>query len=162
MCEYREVSENDYAGICNLIRSEEEMFLVYPNGRFPLTEAQLRELSRLRKELTVAVDGDRIIGFANLYDYRKCQSAFIGNVVIDVSYRGKGLGKGIVSYMLEQAFVRHDLPEVRISVFSENATALLLYTGLGFTPYGIEERQKRDGTRVALIHMKAVRECGAV
>ena len=157
MYKYREATENDFEGICNLIKSKEELFLVYPNGQFPLTVAQLKELSKARKELTVAIGGAKIIGFANLYNYKKNESAFIGNVVIDKIHRGRGLGKEIVSYMLEQAHIKHNLPEVRISVFSENTPALLLYSGFGFTPYEIEERKNQQGKRVALIHMKIKR-----
>ena len=59
--------------------------------------------------------------------------------------------------MLEQAYKYHNLQEVRISVFSENTPALLLYSGFGFTPYEIEERKNQLGKRVALIHMKLKR-----
>lgn len=93
MFEFREVTDKDYEGICQLIGSEEELFLVYPNGRFPLTTDQIRELAKVRKELTVAVERNQIIGFANLYDYKRNKYAFIGNVVIDKNRRGQGLGK---------------------------------------------------------------------
>jgi len=153
MTEFRKATEKDFERICKLIKSEEELYLVYPSGNYPFTVDQVRELSRTRKELTVAVDGDEIIGFANLYDYKPNESAFIGNVVIDQNYRGKGLGKKIVSYMLNIAFDKHHLMEVRISVFSNNTPALLLYVGFGFLPYDIEERKDPQGNRVALIHM---------
>jgi len=154
MCEFREATENDFEGISKLVKSQEELFLIYPSGRYPFTVAQVRELYKTRKELTVAVDGNEIIGFANLYDYEPSQSAFIGNVVIDKSYRGRGLGKKMMSYMLKIAYEKHHLSEVRISVFSENTPALLLYSGFGFVPYEIEERKNSQGNRVALIHLK--------
>jgi ribosomal protein S18 acetylase RimI-like enzyme len=154
MCQFREATENDFEGISKLVKSHKELFLIYPSGRYPFTVAQVRELYQTRKELTVAVDGNETIGFANLYDYEPSQSAFIGNVVIDKSYRGRGLGKEIMSYMLKIAYEKHNLPEVRISVFSENTPALLLYSSLGFAPYEIEERKNPQGNRVALIHLK--------
>ncbi|MEN8215546.1 MAG: GNAT family N-acetyltransferase [Pseudomonadota bacterium] len=154
MCEFREATENDFEGICKLVKSKEELFLVYPSGKYPFTVAQVRELSQVRKELTVAVDRNEIIGFANLYNYEPSKYAFIGNVVINKSHRGRGLGKEIISYMLKIAYKKHNLPEVRISVFSENTPALLLYSGFGFAPYEIEERKNPQGNRVALIHLK--------
>lgn len=114
--------------------------------------------SKSRKELTVVVVKNRIVGFANLYDYKENESAFIGNVVVEKGYRNKGLGREIVSYMLNLAFNKHHLSTIRISVFSENTSALLLYSSLGFLPYGIEERKNQEGNRVALIHMKIGRE----
>ncbi len=158
MWKFREAVENDYAGICRLIESEDELFMVYPNGGYPLTIDQLRKLSQIRKELTVAVDEEGgVIGFANLYNFERGKTAFIGNVVIKPDYRGKGLGKTIISHMLEKAFGHYDLPEVQISVFSENTPALILYSGFGFIPYEIEERRDPKGRRVALVHMKLER-----
>ncbi len=150
----REATEKDYKGICNLIVSEEELFMIYLNGKYPLTIDQLIDLSKVRKELTVLTDEGRIIGFANLYNYEKNKCAFIGNVVISKKYRGRGAGKEIVAYMLNIARDKYNLPEIKISVFSENTTALLLYSGFGFMPYEVEERKNHKGKRVALIHMK--------
>jgi RimJ/RimL family protein N-acetyltransferase len=154
MCVYREAKETDFEEICSLVKTREEMFLIFPKGVFPFTVAQLTELSKERKELTVVVDNHRIIGFANIYNYKEKEYAFIGNVIIEEKHRGKGLGKDIVSHMLRQAFIKYGLPEIRISVFSENTPALLLYSGFGFIPYAIEERKNHEGRRVALVHMK--------
>ena len=158
MWKFREAVENDYEGICSLIKTGDELFMVYPNGQYPLTVDQVRKLSQTREALTVAVDEvGNVIGFANLYNHEPGKTAFIGNVVIDPGYRGRGMGKAIVSHMLEKAFGRYDLPEVRISVFSQNTPALFLYSSFGFVPYGIEERSDPKGKRVALIHMRLER-----
>jgi len=98
MYKYRKATENDFEAICNLIKSKQELFLIYPNGQFPLTVAQLNELAKVRKELTVMVKDSTIIGFANLYNYKQNESAFIGNVVIDKNHRGRGLGKNCFIY----------------------------------------------------------------
>lgn len=150
----REARHEDFTAICHLIKSKEELFLVYPNGKYPLDVAQLEELSRVRKELTVAADGDTIIGFANLYNLVAGTSASIGNVIVDKKYRGQGLGKKIVLYMLNQALTKYNLYEVKISVFSENTPALLLYSSCGFKPYAIEQRLDTNNNRLALLHMK--------
>lgn len=154
MCEFRTATEDDFAGISALIKSEEELYSVYPCGKYPFTVAQIRSLSQQRKELTVGVGAAEIIAFANLYNHVPEKYAFIGNVVVDKGHRGRGLGKAIIAHMLKIAFEKYDLPEVRISVFSENAPALLLYSGLGFDPYEMEQRENPQGRKVALIHMK--------
>jgi len=153
--EFREAEKEDFKNVCGLVKSKDELFWVYPHGQFPLTASQLEKLSKERKELTVAVDKEKIIGFANLYNYDKGNSAFIGNVIIDEEYRGKEIGRSLVLYMLEKVYKKHGLNEVHISVFNNNTTALLLYSSLGFNPYAIEERRNPSGLRVALIHMKA-------
>ena len=154
MHEFREAKENDYKGICSLVRNSDEMFFFHPKGNYPLTVDQLRRLSKDRKELTVVIDKNEIIGFANIYNYKENNNAFIGNVIIKREHRGKGVGKALVLYMLDKALNKYGLPKVRISVFSENTSALLLYSGLGFKPYAVEERENRAGKRVALIHME--------
>ncbi len=151
---FRRATETDYPAICTLVRNEAELFLLWPSGRYPLTVAQLQSLSETRQALTVAVIDGRIVGFANYYDYQAGEKAFIGNVVIATDRRGQGLGRALVEHMLAQGFGKHALRELRISVFNQNAPALLLYAGLGFMPYGIEKRKDSAGKSVALIHMK--------
>ena len=75
-------------------------------------------------------------------------------MVVDSEIRGKGLGRKLLAYMVGLARNKYLLPEVRISVFSDNIKATLLYSSCGFRPYQIEERRDFSGRRVALIHMK--------
>lgn len=154
---FREAVQADYEDICKLVPNEHELYLVYPRGVHPFTVDQIKHLSELRKELTVAIDDLKIVGFANLYDFKDKERAFIGNVVVEKSARGRGLGKQLIGHMLNAAFSKYDLNEVHISVFSDNVPALLLYSKLGFQPYSIEERQNYKTMRVALLHMKLER-----
>ena len=154
MCEYRAVTNEDFSEICDLVTNEDELFWVYPGGQFPLTIDQLMKLSKEREDLTVVVEKERIIGFANFYNYIQGKSAHIGNVVVEKRHRGKGIGRNLILYMLERARIIHRLEEVHISVFNENTPALLLYSTLGFIPYEIEERTNLRGKNAALIHLK--------
>jgi ribosomal protein S18 acetylase RimI-like enzyme len=152
--EIRKATEADFETIVRLVPTEGELFLVYPKGKHPFTVSQLRTLAEVRKELTVAVQNGVVIGFANLYDLELHQWVFIGNVVISRVLRGGGIGRILVNHMIRVAFEKYEVPEVRISVFSENTPALLLYSGLQFKPYSIEKREDPSGRRVALVHMK--------
>ncbi len=148
----------DCEGICGLITSAEELFLVYPSGKFPFTVEQVQELFKVRQDLTVAVCEERIVAFANLYGHEAGKHAFIGNVVVDAAFRGRGLGREMVSHILGKAFEKYALPEVRISVFNDNTPALLLYASMGFSPYDVEVREKPNGEKTALIHMAKKRD----
>jgi ribosomal protein S18 acetylase RimI-like enzyme len=134
------------------------LFLVYPKGEHPFTVEQLRFLAETRKELTVAVENGEVIGFANLYDIQPRLWAFIGNVIVAKTSRGRGVGRALVAYMIRQAFALYDIKEVRISVFEQNAPALSLYRDMNFKPYSIEERTTPSGSRTELIHMSIRRE----
>jgi RimJ/RimL family protein N-acetyltransferase len=157
LIQLREAFEKDYQEICDLIKSETDLFMVYPAGTFPLDVDQLHGLSKERKDLTVIVNNSEVIGFANFYNYVATESAFVGNIVVKNGLRGKGLGRKIVSHMLNLAFNKHRLQEVHLSVFSHNTKALFLYSSFGFRPYGIEERRDRVNKRAALLHMKLSR-----
>lgn len=156
--ELRETTPEDYEAIVRLVPSRGELFLVYPKGRHPFSVEQLRALAEVRKDLTVAVRDGQVIGFANLYDVRPGQWSFVGNVIVGRAFRGEGVGRTLLIHMVRLAFARYGVQEVRVSVFSENTPALLLYAGLGFRPFGIEERGDPSGRRVALIHMALGRD----
>lgn len=162
MFEFRQATEEDFEGICNLIQNEEELFWVYPKGTYPWTVSQIKEIARVRKELTVAAAQNEIVGFSNFYNYEPRKLAFIGNVIVDKSVRSRGVGRTLVSYMMKMAYEKHNLPEVRLEVFSDNIPALLLYTKLGFVPYEVAEMRNPQGYRVASIHMKRERRNGEI
>lgn len=119
---------------------------------------QLEDLRSKRFEFTVAEQDQQICGFANLYDLEKNQYAFIGNVVIAPQLRGKGLGRAMALAMMQAAFNKHRLAEVRLSVFCNNLPAIRLYHSLGFQPYGLEPRQTPEGKPAMLLHMKKSRD----
>jgi ribosomal protein S18 acetylase RimI-like enzyme len=154
----RDAKTSDYDAIIRLINSPDELFYVYPNGEFPFTLDQLRSLAETRKHLTVVVKDEEVIGFANLYQVEPPASVCIGNIIVARNYRGRGVGRILVYHMMQKAFELHGVAEVRLSVFSDNVPALLLYAGMGFEPYGIEERVHPSGRRLGLIHMRLGRE----
>lgn len=151
---FRPATAADYPAICNLINSAEELFLVHPAGDFPWSITQLERLAEERFALTVVHSAEGIIGFANLYGKLEQQHAFIGNVIIASTQRGRGYGKKLIEYMLHHLFQELRLPEARISVFSNNTPAITLYRSLGFSPYAEELLRTAQGKWQPLIHMR--------
>ncbi|HDP89119.1 MAG TPA: GNAT family N-acetyltransferase [Thioalkalivibrio sp.] len=152
--ELRAATRNDFDAIVRLVPSRNELFRVYPKGMHPFTIEQMQALAESRNELTVAVNRDAVIGFANLYDVQAGRWAFVGNVVVAPDFRGQGVGRLLVSHMIQRAFDAYGAQEVRISVFNDNTPALLLYAGMNFRPYAVEERTDPSGARVGLLHMR--------
>lgn len=155
--ELRTAVRRDYPQIVDLVSSREELFLVFPSGRWPLDLRQLERLAEHRLDLTVCVVEDTVIGFANLYDKQPRAWAFVGNVVVHRDFRGRGIGRQLVRYMLDLVFGEHDLPEARISVFSDNIPALKLYQGLGFSQFATETRTRPSGRPATLLHLRLTR-----
>jgi len=152
--ELREATPLDFEAIVQLVPTLDELFWMYPKGKHPFTVEQLLLLAESRKELTVVVENGMVIGFANLFNVVQGESASIGNVIVAKAYRSRGIGQLLVSHMMQQAFTKYGVHEIRISVFNDNTPALLLYTRMHFEPYAIEERINPFGKRIGLIHMK--------
>ncbi len=151
--EFTPATEQHFNDICSLVTSPEELYILNPYGTFPWDVEQLAEKFRTRVDHTVCVVDGMVCGYANLYDVKKDESAFIGNVVISDQYKGFGLGKKLISHMLELCqYTYNAVPH--LMVFAHNTRALLIYTKMGFKPYDIESKQNLDGEQVALLHMR--------
>ncbi len=150
----RSASEADFPAIADLITGPDEMFRVFPAGRWPLNVRQIHRLAEQRMNLTVGSIEDKVVAFANLYDVQPGKWAFIGNVVVQEAHRGRGAGRALVGHMLDLVYVRHALPEARISVFSDNMPALQLYESMGFDEYDRESRKDPRDRWVTLLHLK--------
>ncbi len=150
----RPVEERDVPVICSFPQSASELFFLFPKASYPLTPAQLREAIAGRSDATVVEADGKVAGFANFYRWEPGGACSIGNVVVSPAARGKGVGRFLVETMIGLASSRHRATEVNVACFNNNAIGLLLYTTLGFQPFAVEERQDREGNRLALIHMR--------
>ncbi len=87
--------------------------------------------------LFVAKDGDKIIGSASLYKMRKLGrfGGYVEDVVVDDAYRGQGLGKQLMTAVIDAA------KEAGLGYLyltsrpdPDRVAAQRLYTKLGFEP----------------------------
>jgi len=153
MIQIRPALQQDLDTIAGLVPNPQELFLVYPNGHYPFTLEQVSDLFNERFEFNVVCIDDRIVGFANLYQYQPGQYAFIGNVFIVPDCRGQGLGKVMLQYMIKAAFEKYHFSEARLSVFADNERAIALYQQHGFTEYSQEQRADPNNEEKLLLHM---------
>ena len=151
---FRAVQAQDIARICGFARTEEEQFFFFPAATWPLTEAQLQASVDKRSDSTVIELDGVVVGFANFYKWENAGTCTVGNVIVDPQTRGKGIGAQLIKQMIDIARTRHQASEVTLSCFNSNVAGLLLYPKLGFVPYAIEERQDKQGRRLALIHLR--------
>lgn len=154
---HRPVSEKDMPIICGFPQNEDELFFLFPKATFPLTPAQLQDAVAQRSDSTVVELDDVVVGFANFYRWKIGGCCSIGNVIVSPAAREQGVGRYLIRTMIHIAFSKYQAAEVTVSCFNENVSGLLLYRKLGFQPYAIEERQDKQGHRVALVHMRLLR-----
>lgn len=154
--EFVSASEAHFGEIAQLVSSPEELYSVCPSGTFPWCREQIRNIARERSELTVCMVDGRVVAFGNLYNIQPSQSAFIGNVLVCDSHKGKGIGRSLLEHLISKCLDLYQATPC-LSVFNYNTRALLLYTKLGFVPYSAEPKISQGGQKVILLHMELKR-----
>ena len=151
---HRPVQPDDIAEICSFPQSPAELFYMFPKADYPLSPAQLNDAIAQRSGSTVVEGNGTVLAFANFYKAEHGGVCALGNVVVAHAARGQGVARYLVTAMIELARQQFAAREVWVSCFNHNTAGLLLYPQLGFVPFGIEERQAWEGSRVALVQMK--------
>ena len=88
-----------------------------------------------------AFDGSELVaigGFLRETAEKRCHIGSVWGVYVTQAYRGAGLGRRIMTMMLDRARDLPDLEHILLSVTSENAGALALYRSFGFEAWGTE------------------------
>lgn len=104
------------------------------------------ERSLTRSHVVGAFSGDMLVGVAGFYVLDGPKVSHRGNiwgVYVRASERGNGVGKALISSLLDHA--RTLVRQVHLSVVTSNAGATALYEGLGFVIYGTEPRALKVG-----------------
>ena len=117
-------------------------FIFSPTATYPLSVGQLSTSITERVAPTVVENGGQVVAFADLYRVKHSDYCNIGNVIVAPEARGRGMARYLIAQMIKIARRKQGAKEVRISCFNHNTAGLLLYTGLGFHPYGLEERAR--------------------
>ena len=83
-----------------------------------------------------AVYNNKIIGQCDIVR-GGARDFHVGNIglMVDKDFRGEGIGRFLIEYILKEARKMEDLKIVKMSVFSDNEVAIDLYKKLGFKEY---------------------------
>ncbi|QYR19636.1 GNAT family N-acetyltransferase [Paenibacillus sp. sptzw28] len=154
MYKYRNTNQDDFNIIATFPQNKVELFYMFPRGLFPVKPEQLYEVSMTRLLPTVIEYCDEIVGYSNLYDLVTGDHCWLGNVIINPRYRGKGAGKYLVNLMIERARKELEVQELRLVCHNTNTGALLLYNKIGFKPFEIKIMNDYGGNEIAGIKMK--------
>lgn len=105
-----------------------------------------------------AFDGaGRLVGVAGFYRHKHLKLRHMGVVwgmYVDPSERGRGVGRALLSALVERAAGLEGLERIALDVVVGVEAARRLYLSQGFRPYAVEERaMKKDGVYYDLEHM---------
>lgn len=92
------------------------------------------------------VDGELVgtVGVA-VQSGKRSHIGFVWGMFVRESARGQGIGRALVSAVLDVA--RDEVEIVELTVVSENFAARRLYESFGFCQYGLEKKSLRQGDR---------------
>lgn len=151
---FRPMDEADYDVLPRLISGPGEASLVFWETADPTSLQAIRDLLQARQDQTVAESRGRVVGLGALYEVEEGKQGYVGPVLVDPRYRGHGVGSRLMSHLLDTAFRRHRLREVRARVLGENEDGIVLFSEMGFIPYSNEERPGRDGRNHVVVQMR--------
>ncbi len=151
--EFRPASRTDLDTVAAFATSAEELFYVHPTAHFPLTAEQLLPNFSNRKGNSVIVSEGKVAGFANFISVVEGESATIGNVIIDPTLRGKGIGKALLNNMARLAQRDFGVKQTIIPCFNTNTYGLHFYHSLGYVPCKGEPRKDQNGQPIFLIYL---------
>ncbi|GBD10099.1 N-alpha-acetyltransferase RimI [Candidatus Thermoflexus japonica] len=99
----------------------------------------------------VWVEGGRVVGYAMVRRFRPgVEGWLIANVAVAPEFRGRGIGRALVSACLEYARA-HGARWAALQVRADNAPALRLYRSLGFVEIGRIQIWRREAWRAPLL-----------
>lgn len=125
-------------------------------------DAQLLELSAIEQLLASGTyigvfDGDSLIGSVTLWkgDLSKMNhKGEVHEMYVDETKRSRGIGKKLLEALFVEAEAQ-GIQELQLIVWTENASAVKLYTSMGFKVWGTERNALRapDGGYINEYHM---------
>jgi ribosomal protein S18 acetylase RimI-like enzyme len=151
---FRQAVQSDLIALLQFNLSDQELFYFFPAAQPPLTLEQLQQQLNERYQSTVMLEDDKVVGFANFYNVKNHNLAFIGNVVIDPEKRRQRLGSRLVRTIIDKGFKELKLRQIHLSCYNDNNSALLFYHSLGFKPYAMEKRKDWENKDTILLHLK--------
>ena len=79
-----------------------------------------------------------IIGFGREGARKLAHKGFIRGMYVSPAFRHQGIGRQLVSHVLQHAASVSGLRQVTLTVTASNPAAIALYEKIGFTSYGLE------------------------
>lgn len=155
---HRPVTHADIPRICRFADTRETLFYFFPHARFPLTPQQFQVNIHSRFHATAILADDALIGFGNLFHHPNNGRRYLGNLIIDPTRRGRGVGRYLGQTLISLGFQDQQVDTLYLCCFNGNIRGLKLYHGLGFQPFEMEFCPKPDKTSAALIHFSLPRE----
>ncbi|MBD3247119.1 GNAT family N-acetyltransferase [Candidatus Pacearchaeota archaeon] len=136
----RKATKKDVKEVVGLFRKE---YAKPPyNEKWPKKAAQ-KYVGGKSEYFFVAVENNEIVGFiqGNIYSWYDGLRGHINEIVVDSKYQGKGIGKGLLNFIIKE-FKKRKVKTLALSA-KKKAKALDIYKKLKFKDEGYISLKKR-------------------
>jgi len=128
----REITPENFAKVINLDVAEDQKLFVAPNVK-SIAQAYIHPDS---VPLAVYNGDDELVGFV-MYGYDPDdEKYYLGRLMIDANYQGKGYGKAATLEVVRRMSEIEDCQAIYLSFVPENTGAERLYSSVGFERTG--------------------------
>lgn len=141
----RAVQLDDLPIICCFPQNADELYAMYPAGKYPLTPNQLEDALKNRWVPTVVLHNGDVIGYANVYGLQEEKCCYLGNFIVAPDFRGSGAAAFLIETIAKRCKDELKVPILRLGCHNTNTRAMRFYHKLGFTPYALQPVTGRNG-----------------
>jgi ribosomal protein S18 acetylase RimI-like enzyme len=154
MFEHRPVQLNDLPAICSFPQNAEELFFMFPAGKYPLTPDQLEEAINKRWVPTVVLQSGVVVGYANVFGLEEGVQCQLGNFIVAPDFRGSGAAEFLIEAIAMRCKNELKVSVLRLGCHNTNTRALCFYYKLGFEPYGLHPMKNHLGDPIVTVCME--------
>lgn len=129
-------------------RLETELF---PEDAWPLAGFESELAQSETRDYWVYEDDGQVIGYAGLCTVLPISD--VQTIAIDPRYQGKGLGRKLLTLLIDTARERQAL-DVMLEVRFDNHTAIGLYESMGFTTIHRRQRYYKGGIDALIMRLQ--------
>jgi ribosomal-protein-alanine N-acetyltransferase len=130
-------------------RLESELFTVDPWS----IEQFWSELAQQSRAYAVAVDGDRIIGYAGAF--LLAPDSDVQTIAVSPRDQGRGVGAILLTWLIEQA-VAQGCRQMLLEVRSDNVPAIAMYERFGFERISVRRDYYERGVDAVIMRLRPI------
>ena len=134
-------------------RLESELFTVDPWS----IEQFWSELAQQSRAYAVAVDGDRIIGYAGAF--LLAPDSDVQTIAVSPRDQGRGVGAILLTWLIEQA-VAQGCRQMLLEVRSDNVPAIAMYERFGFVRISVRRDYYEHGIDAVIMRLRPITGSG--
>jgi ribosomal-protein-alanine N-acetyltransferase len=128
---------------------EDELDQLHPEYREKMALIDLKDVNENNGKCYLAIEDNKVLGFIQIENHLEITD--IINIAVDKDYQGKGIGKKLIQYVIDNT----EADKLMLEVKANNDSAINLYKAMGFNQIHIRPNYY-EGNIDALIMERSI------